>query len=176
MQSIYLAGGCFWCTEAVFLKVKGVKKIIPGYIGGSTINPTYSEICSGKTGHAEAIKCDFDENKVSLAMIFDIFFLTHDPTQLNRQGNDIGSQYRSAIFFNDDKQKEIAKEAIKKAELLWNNIIRTELSNKLNFTSAEKYHHDYYKKNPGSIYCNVLIPPKLDKVKNNYPDFFKNKI
>jgi len=174
MQSIFLAGGCFWCTEAVFLKVRGIKKVTPGYIGGETKNPTYEEICTGTSGHAEAIKCDFDETKVSLELIFKIFFITHDPTQKNRQGNDVGTQYRSAIFYKNLTEKQIAQEAIKNAETLWNNKIQTELSDKLNFTSAEDYHHNYFEKNPDSMYCSILIPPKLIKLKENYPDFFKN--
>ena len=174
MQSIYLAGGCFWCTEAVFLNVKGVKKVTPGYIGGQTKYPTYEDICTGTSGHAEAIKCDFDETKISLELIFKIFFITHDPTQKNRQGNDVGTQYRSAIFYKNLTEKEMAQKAIKNAEKLWNNIIQTELANKLNFTTAEKYHHNYFQKNPNSIYCSILIPPKLKKLKESYPSIFKN--
>tara|TARA_E500000178_G_C16990341_1_gene740460 strand:+ start:277 stop:801 length:525 start_codon:yes stop_codon:yes gene_type:complete len=172
MQSIYLAGGCFWCTEAVFLKVRGVEQVTPGYIGGFTNKPSYSDICSGNTGHAEAIKCDYYKDKVSLDLILDIFFLTHDPTQLNRQGNDIGTQYRSSIFIKDKAEEKIAKLAIERAKAVWNGEIQTELSNKLNFTSAEKYHHNYYENNPGSMYCNILIPPKIKKLKDNYPDLF----
>ena len=174
MQSIYLAGGCFWCTEAVFLSLKGLEKVTPGYIGGSTINPTYNEICEGKSGHAEAIKCEYDNDKLSTELILDIFFLTHDPTQLNRQGNDLGTQYRSAIFITNKEQELMAKKALKKAEIFWANKVQTEISNKLNFTAAEEYHHNYYAKNPASIYCNALIPPKLKKFKKAYPKFFKD--
>ena len=174
MQSIFLAGGCFWCTEAVFLKVKGVKQVTPGYIGGDTENPTYEDICTGTSGHAEAIKCDFEETKISLEFIFKIFFITHDPTQKNRQGNDVGTQYRSAIFYKNLKEKKIAQEAIKSAYKLWKNTIQTELSDKLNFTTAENYHHKYFEKNPNSMYCSTLIPPKLKKLKESYPDIFKN--
>ena len=174
MQSIYLAGGCFWCIEAIFLKLKGVNKIIPGYIGGVTQNPTYEEICKGMSGHAEAIQCEFDDKKISLELILEVFFISHDPTQKNRQGNDVGTQYRSAIFYKSLKEKQMAQEAIKNAELLWNNTIQTELSDKLNFTSAENYHHNYFEKNPDSMYCSILIPPKLIKLKENYPDIFKH--
>ena len=174
MQSIYLAGGCFWCIEAIFLKLKGVNKIIPGYIGGVTQNPTYEEICKGISGHAEAIQCEFDDKKISLELILEVFFISHDPTQKNRQGNDVGTQYRSAIFYKSLKEKQMAQEAIKNAELLWNNTIQTELSDKLNFTSAENYHHNYFEKNPDSMYCSILIPPKLIKLKENYPDIFKH--
>ena len=173
MQSIFLAGGCFWCTEAVFLNVKGVKKVTPGYIGGNTKNPNYEDICTGTSGHAEAIKCDFDETKISLELIFKIFFITHDPTQKNRQGNDVGTQYRSAIFYKNLAEKEMAQKAIKNAQILWNNKIQTKLSNKLNFTTAENYHHNYFEKNPNSMYCSTLIPPKLRKLKESYPGLFK---
>ena len=174
MQSIYLAGGCFWCTEAVFLKLKGVQNIIPGYIGGATKNPTYDEICKGMSGHAEAIKCVFDDKIVSLELILEIFFLSHDPTQKNRQGNDVGTQYRSAIFYTNLEQKKKAQEAIKKAEGIYQNKIQTELSDKLNFFVAEEYHHNYFSKNPSSIYCNALIPPKLKKLQKNYSNIFKS--
>ena len=173
MQSIYLAGGCFWCTEAVFLSIIGINKVIPGYIGGNTLNPNYKEVCEGTTGHAEAIYCEYDEEIILLEKILDIFFLTHNPTQLNRQGNDIGTQYRSAIFVSNFEQKKIVLDAIKKAELDWNDKILTELSEKKNFYPAEKYHHNYYKNNPGSMYCNALIPPKLKKLKEKFPDLFK---
>ena len=173
MQSIYLAAGCFWCSESVFLKVKGVKEVIPGYIGGSTKNPTYEEICKGTTGHAEAIECKFSPNIVSLETILDIFFLIHDPTQFNRQGNDIGTQYRSAIFYSDEKYLEIIKSSLNKAQANFEKKIVTELSNKTNFTKAEEYHHNYFNKNPGSYYCNALIPDKIKKFKKNYPEFFK---
>ena len=174
MQSIYLAGGCFWCVEAVYLRLKGVKKVVPGYIGGSTINPTYEEICKVMSGHAEVVKCDFDEKKITLELILEIFFIVHDPTQKNRQGNDIGTQYRSAIFYTNLQQKEIAHEFIKKAEKKYKNKIQTELSDKLNFFIAEEYHHNYYSKNPNSVYCNALIPPKLKKLQINFPSIFKS--
>ena len=174
MQSIYLAGGCFWCIEAIFLKLKGVQSITPGYIGGVSKNPTYEQICEGTSGHAEAIKCDFDDKIISLELILEIFFLAHDPTQKNRQGNDIGTQYRSAIFYTNVEQKKKAEEAIKRAEKICKNIIQTELSSKLNFFLAEQYHHNYFSKNPSSIYCNALIPPKLKKLQKAYSDIFKS--
>ena len=174
MQSIYLAGGCFWCIEAIFLKLKGIRSITPGYIGGVSKNPTYEEICKGTSGHAEAIKCDFDNNIISLELILEIFFVAHDPTQKNRQGNDIGTQYRSAIFYTNIEQKKKAEEAIKKAEKIYQNTIQTELSDKLNFFEAEEYHHNYFLKNPNSIYCNALIPPKLKRLKTKYSNIFKN--
>ena len=173
MQSIYLGGGCFWCVEAVYLKLKGIRNIVPGYMGGTSKNPTYEEICKGMSGHAEVIKCDFDDKKVSLDFILEIFFIAHDPTQINRQGNDIGTQYRSAIFYTNLDQKKKAQEAIKKAEKYYQNKIQTELSDKINFFVAEEYHHNYYSKNPSSTYCNILIPPKLKKLQKIYPNNFK---
>ncbi len=174
MQSIYLAGGCFWCIEAIFLKLKGVNKIIPGYIGGVTKNPTYEEICRGMSGHAEAIQCEFNDKKISLELILEVFFISHDPTQKNRQGNDIGTQYRSAIFYTNLVQKKKAQEAIKKAEKIYQNKIQTELSDKHNFFAAEEYHHNYFSKNPSSVYCNALIPGKIQKLKKIYTDIFKS--
>ena len=173
MQSIYLAGGCFWCIEAIFLKLKGIQNIIPGYIGGASKSPSYEEICKGMSGHAEAIKCDFDDKIVPLELILEIFFLAHDPTQKNRQGNDIGTQYRSAIFYKNVDQKKIAQNAINKAEKIYQNTIQTELSGKLNFFVAEEYHHNYFLKNPNSIYCNALIPPKLKTLQTKYSNIFK---
>ena len=173
MQSIYLAGGCFWCVEAVYLSIKGVLSVTPGYMGGNTKNPSYQDICSGQTGHAEVIKCDYYNEKISLEKIINIFFIIHDPTQLNRQGNDVGTQYRSAIFFEEKGQLEVIKLALKRAEKVWNKKIKTEISIKKDFYPAEEYHHDYYKKNPGSIYCNTLMPPKLDKLKDLFPELFK---
>ncbi|MEC8100241.1 MAG: peptide-methionine (S)-S-oxide reductase MsrA [Pseudomonadota bacterium] len=174
MQSIYLAGGCFWCVEAIYINLRGVQNITPGYIGGFSKNPTYEEICKGTTGHAEAIKCDFDDKVITLELILEIFFVTHDPTQKNRQGNDIGTQYRSAIFYTNLEQQKKAEEAIKKAEKIYQSPIQTELSDKLNFFVAEKYHHNYFFKNPNSIYCNALIPPKLKKLEEKYSNIFKN--
>ena len=173
MQSIYLAGGCFWCIEAIFLKLKGIHKIVPGYIGGDTKNPTYEEVCKGISGHAEAIRCDFDDKKTSLELILEIFFIAHDPTQKDRQGNDIGTQYRSAIFYTNLEQKKKAQEAIKKAKKIYKDNIQTELSGKQNFFVAEKYHHNYFSKNPNSPYCNALIPPKLKKLETIYSNIFK---
>ena len=176
MQSIYLAGGCFWCIESVYLSVKGVLTIKPGYMGGTTDNPTYAEICKGSTGHAEVIKCDYSEKQISLEKILDIFFLIHDPTQLNRQGHDIGTQYRSAIFLNKLTQMKTAEFCLAKAKSSYKEKIYTELSIKSVFYPAEEYHQDYYKKNPNSGYCNILIPPKLEKLKELFAENFKEYI
>ena len=174
MTSIYLAGGCFWCIESAFLLVKGIEKVTPGYLGGNTKNPNYSQVCTGETGHAEAIKLNYFEDKISLKNILDIFFLIHDPTQLNRQGNDIGSQYRSATFVEKKEQLKVCKIAISNLKIKLKENIYTELLECKTFYPAEEYHHDYYNKNPNSAYCNISIPPKLDKLKLFFPHFIKS--
>ena len=176
MQSIYLAGGCFWCTEAVYLSVKGIISVKPGYMGGTTDNPTYEEICKGDTGHAEVIKCEYNENNISLEKILNIFFLIHDPTQLNRQGNDVGSQYRSAIFLSNLNQMKTVELSLAKAKMFYKEKIYTEIASNVTFFPAEDYHQDYYKKNRNSGYCNTLIPPKLKKLKEVFSEDFKEYI
>ena len=167
-SKIYLAGGCFWCTEAIFNRVEGVKKVIPGYIGGNLKNPSYKEVCSGKTGHAEAISLEFDKNIISLDKLLLIFFQTHDPTQLNRQGNDFGTQYRSAIFYTDIKQKKITENIIKKlSESIYKNKeIVTKIELAKDFFEAEKEHINYYDLNSNQPYCQVVINPKIQKLKS----------
>mgnify|MGYP001158199563 CR=1 FL=1 len=167
-SKIYLAGGCFWCTEAIFNRVEGVKKVIPGYIGGIVKNPSYKEVCSGRTGHAEAISLEFDKNIISLDKLLLIFFQTHDPTQLNRQGNDFGTQYRSAIFYIDINQKKITENIIKKlSQSIYNNKeIVTKIELAKDFFEAEKEHVNYYDLNPNQPYCQVVINPKIQKLKS----------
>ena len=167
-SKIYLAGGCFWCTEAIFNRVEGVKKVIPGYIGGNVKNPSYKEVCSGRTGHAEAIYLEFDKNNISLDKLLLIFFQTHDPTQLNRQGNDFGTQYRSAIFYTDIKQKKITENIIKKlSESIYKNKeIVTKIELAKDFFEAEKEHINYYDLNSNQPYCQVVINPKIQKLKS----------
>ena len=167
-SKIYLAGGCFWCTEAIFNRVEGVKKVIPGYIGGNLKNPSYKEVCSGKTGHAEAISIEFDKNIISLDKLLLIFFQTHDPTQLNRQGNDFGTQYRSAIFYTDLKQKKIIENIIKKLSqsIYKNKEIVTKIELAKDFFEAEKEHFNYYDLNSNQPYCQVVINPKIQKLKS----------
>ena len=176
MQSIYLAGGCFWCTEAIFNQVKGINKIIPGYIGGKTPNPTYNMICNGNTGHAEAIECNFDEKIISLDDILEIFFSTHDPTTINRQGNDVGTQYRSSIFTNDKKEIEIIKKFIVTLDQkkVFKSKIVTTIENKLNFFKAEEYHQNYYELNKEAPYCSIVIAPKVKKLLKSGSKFVKN--
>lgn len=167
---ITLAGGCFWCTEAVFSIVKGVEKIEPGYTGGSITNPTYEQVSSGTTGHAEAVQLTFDTNVISLEEILEIFFATHDPTSLNRQGADVGTQYRSAIFYQNNQQKNVAKKVIAKLnkQEIWDLPIVTTLEPLKTFYFAESYHKDYYKKHPKQAYCQAVISPKIAKLQKRY--------
>lgn len=164
-----VGGGCFWCTESVFLAVRGVKAVTSGYAGGARPNPTYEQICSGATGHAEVIAIDFDPTQIPFERILDIFFATHDPTTLNRQGNDMGTQYRSVIFYLDDAQKQ---KALAKIEQLKTEGIKavTEVSPAPEFYKAEIYHQNYYAKNPDQGYCSFMIPPKLSKLKQYFAD------
>ena len=164
-----LGGGCFWCVEAVFERVKGVISVKPGYAGGKTFNPTYKEICTGKTGHAEVAQIIFDPNIIDFESILDIFWSSHDPTTLNRQGNDIGTQYRSVIFYHNDSQKKIAQKSKNKTNksLLWPNPIVTEITAIHNYSDAEDYHNNYYQNNKNQPYCVYVIKPKLDKLIKN---------
>ncbi|WP_164118198.1 peptide-methionine (S)-S-oxide reductase MsrA [Sphingorhabdus sp. Alg239-R122] len=174
-QTAILAGGCFWCTEAVFNDVIGVTKVESGYIGGATENPTYKQVCSGTTGHAEAIRVTYDSNQVSYGNLLDIFFATHDPTQLNRQGNDVGTQYRSAIFPLDDAQETKAKAAIERAASDWPAPIVTTIEHADNWYDAEDYHQEYWEgdgqRNP---YCLAIIPPKLQKLRKSFGNKVKS--
>ena len=175
LQQATLGGGCFWCTEAVFQEVEGVEKVISGYSGGNVPgHPTYREICSGLTGHAEVIQITFDANTISFADILVVFMTTHDPTTLNRQGADRGTQYRSVVFYHDDEQKEIAEEVIKQLNPYYENAIVTELSPLDTFYEAEKEHQDYYKNNKEQGYCSFVITPKLAKLRALHADKLKS--
>ncbi|NRT15617.1 peptide-methionine (S)-S-oxide reductase [Flavobacterium sp. 28A] len=169
-------GGCFWCTEAVFLELKGVDKVVPGYIGGQVENPTYAAICTGTTGHAEAIKITFDKSQISYGELLQIFFATHDPTTLNRQGNDIGTQYRSEIFYLNTGQKEIALDYINllTTEAVFDNPIVTKISEAPHFYEAEDYHNNYYNQNKSQGYCSYVITPKIEKLKKYFQDKLKD--
>ena len=160
------AGGCFWCTEAVYQRIKGVEKVVSGYIGGTTLNPTYQQICTGTTGHAEAIQVSFDPEVVSFDQLLDVFWIAHDPTTLNRQGADVGTQYRSAIFYVDDAQKEAAEKSMAAANEadLYDAPIVTEISKASVFYPAEKYHQNYFNDNQRQGYCQIVIWPKLKKL------------
>ena len=161
MQTAYLAGGCFWCVEAILQRIKGVKGLTNGYCNGSTENPTYEDICSGQTGHAEVVKIEFDESEISFSDLLEVFFLTHDPTSLNRQGSDVGIQYRSAVFFINPEQRDLAKTTI---ESIPNAV--TEISPLDVFYAAENYHQNYYNNNPNQQYCRLVILPKIEKYFN----------
>lgn len=169
------AGGCFWCTEAVFLELNGVNKVVSGYIGGKTVNPTYKEICNGDTGHAEAIQITFDPNVISFGELLEIFFATHDPTTLNRQGNDVGTQYRSEIFYNSEVQKQLSEEYIDllTKENTFGKPIVTTISPESKFYEAEDYHQNYYNQNKEQGYCSYIITPKMEKLKKVYKDKLK---
>jgi peptide-methionine (S)-S-oxide reductase len=176
MEVATFAGGCFWCTEAVFLELNGVKKVVSGYIGGETINPTYAAICNGDTGHAEAIQITFDPNKITFGELLEIFFATHDPTTLNRQGNDIGTQYRSEIFYNNENQKDLAEAYIDlmTRENTFEKPIVTVVSPAKLFYEAEDYHQNYYNQNKLQGYCSYIITPKVEKLKKIFKDKLKN--
>ena len=165
METLVLGGGCFWCTEAIFQRVKGVSTVVSGYSGGKYPNPTYREICEGTSGHAEVIQISFDEQQISVEDLLLIFFHTHDPTSLNRHGNDIGTQYRSVIFYADETQRLAAENVIKQLEndRVFDSPIVTELSPLKTFYPAEAYHQDYYNQNSYQPYCSMLIAPKLNK-------------
>ena len=176
MEVATFAGGCFWCTEAVFLELNGVKTVVSGYIGGETINPTYADICNGDTGHAEAIQITFDASKISFGELLEIFFATHDPTTLNRQGNDIGTQYRSEIFYNNENQKDLAEAyiALMARENTFGKPIVTVVSPATLFYEAEDYHQNYYNQNKLQGYCSYVITPKVEKLKKIFKDKLKN--
>ena len=159
-----LAGGCFWCTEAVYAELKGVKAVTSGYIGGAVPNPTYKDVCTGQTGHAEAIEIDYDPAVVSFEKLLEVFFATHDPTTLNRQGADVGTQYRSAVFYHSDEQKAETLAAIKKFQPSFASPIVTEVAPASRFWPAEAYHQDYFRRNPNQGYCRMVIAPKLKKL------------
>jgi peptide-methionine (S)-S-oxide reductase len=167
--------GCFWCSEAIFEGLKGVHSAVPGYSGGNVPNPTYQAVCSGKTGHAEVCQITFDPQIISYDKLLEIFWKTHDPTTLNQQGNDIGTQYRSVIFYHDEEQKSKAehyKEALNKSGS-WNKPVITEISSLTKFYEAEEYHHHYFERNPNQGYCSFVIAPKVEKFRKVFKDKLK---
>ena len=169
------AGGCFWCTEAVFTRINGVDNVVSGYTGGFIKNPAYREVCNGTTGHAEGIMITFDSNKVSYTDLLEVFFATHNPTTLNRQGNDVGTQYRSAIFYVDKEQQEIAQAYIEllEKEGVFEDSIVTKIVKFEVFYEAENNHKDYYNNNKEQPYCQIMIAPKLKKLQAHYPEKLK---
>jgi len=165
-----LGGGCFWCLEAVYLDLKGVERVVSGYAGGHVANPTYEAVCSGATGHAEVVQLTYDPAVISFRQILEVFFTIHDPTTLNRQGADVGTQYRSAIFTHDAEQKQIAEEVIAaiEAEGIWRNPIVTEVAPLERFHPAEAYHQNYFARNPYQPYCQVVVAPKVAKFRKKF--------
>jgi peptide-methionine (S)-S-oxide reductase len=169
-EVVTLAGGCFWCTEAVFSIVRGVEKVEPGYAGGSVPNPTYEQVSNGTTGHAEVAQITFDSDVISFREILEIFFATHDPTTVNRQGPDVGTQYRSVIFYSNEEQKAVAEEVVAELskEKKWNSPIVTRVEPLKAFYKAEAYHKDYFKLHPRQPYCQAVIAPKIDKLQKYF--------
>ena len=166
-----LAGGCFWCLEAVFRRVKGVERVTSGYTGGGVSNPSYREVCAGNTGHAEAVRIEFDPEVITFQEILDVFWHIHDPTTLNRQGADVGTQYRSAIFYHDESQRAAAEQSLRRAEAtrLWPDPIVTEITPAGTFYPAEEYHQEYYLQNAGQPYCRIVIEPKIRALLEEFP-------
>ena len=173
MKRAIFAGGCFWCTEAIFIKLDGVIKVTSGYIGGEIEYPSYQQICEGNTGHVEAVEIIFNDKIINYKSLLKVFFDTHDPTQFDGQGNDIGSQYLSRIYFVDEDQKELAKEYIEDIAKNYDSPIVTKLYSEKAFYEAEQYHQNYYNENPEQPYCQIVIKPKLNKFNNELKNFLK---
>lgn len=171
MQTFVLGGGCFWCLDAIYQKTRGVTNVVSGYSGGHDRSPSYETVCSGTTGHAEVVEVTFDETIVPSDVILDMFFTAHDPTSLNRQGYDVGTQYRSVMFYADDAQKRLFKEAIDRNQQAWDAPIVTELTPLPQFHPAEEIHNDFYGKRPEVGYCQVIINPKLAKARKHYKEW-----
>ncbi len=171
MQKFVLAGGCFWCLDAVYRTLDGVTDVVSGYTGGVTRDPDYDSVCTGMTGHAEAVEVVFDETVIPVEVILDVFFTLHDPRQLNRQGNDVGSQYRSAMFYADDSQKDAFAQAIARASEYWEGGLVTTLEPLGTFYRAEEYHQDFFAKNPGQGYCMAVAVPKVNKVRKSFAEY-----
>uniref|UniRef100_UPI003216FD38 peptide-methionine (S)-S-oxide reductase MsrA n=1 Tax=uncultured Draconibacterium sp. TaxID=1573823 RepID=UPI003216FD38 len=175
LEKATLGGGCFWCTEAVYLELKGVIDVKPGYSGGHVKNPDYKEVCTGTTGHAEVVQITFDPDVVSFSKILEVFFMTHDPTSLNRQGNDVGPQYRSAVFYHSEKQKETAETVIDlfEKEKVYDKTIVTEVTKFDKFYVAEDYHINYFARNKTQGYCQFVVAPKIEKFRKIFKDDLK---
>ncbi len=176
MEKVAFGGGCFWCTEAVFKALKGVTKVVPGYSGGTVPHPTYLQVCTGNTGHAEVSYVEYDPNQISFKDLLTVFFGSHDSTTVNKQGNDVGTHYRSVIFYSTEKQKSEAEEFIARINASNPNGLEvvTELVPLGEFYEAENYHHDYFEKNPTQAYCQVIINPKLEKVQKEFAQLLKD--
>jgi peptide-methionine (S)-S-oxide reductase len=173
MTTYVLAGGCFWCLDAVYRRLKGVESVVSGYTGGDLPYPTYDQVSLGSTGHAEAVQITFNASVIPEETILDLFFLIHDPTTLNRQGNDVGTQYRSAMFYSDDEQQQAFEDACERAKAHWGDSIVTEITPLDVFYPAEEYHQDYFNKNPAAGYCSIIIEPKISKARAAFKQWFK---
>lgn len=171
MTSFVLAGGCFWCLDAVYRDLRGVTDVVSGYCGGAVDQPSYEAVCSGLTGHAEVVRVEFDEDVIPAEVILDVFFTLHDPRQLNRQGNDVGTQYRSAMFYVDDVQKSLFESSIQRAGELWGGGVVTTLEPLTTFYDAEDYHQNFFAKNPGQGYCLAVAVPKVVKVRKSFSQY-----
>lgn len=172
-----LGGGCFWCLEAVFEQLRGVEKVVSGYSGGTVVNPSYQQVSTGTTGHAEVVQVTFDPQMITFKEILEVFFTIHDPTTLNRQGADVGPQYRSAIFYHSEEQKAVAEQVIQELEVaeVWDAPIVTEVTPTAVFYRAEDYHQEYFRRNPGQAYCQVVIAPKVAKFRRRYMEKLRAK-
>lgn len=177
LQSATLAGGCFWCLEAVYDDVRGVSSVESGYSNGHVVNPSYQDVCSGTTGHAEVVRIHFDPSVISYRDLLNMFFTIHDPTTLNRQGMDVGTQYRSAIFYHSVEQKTIAEQTIRElnAQRLWSSPIVTEVTAVNNYFPAEQYHQEYFVRNPSQAYCQAVVAPKVAKFRKHYLQMLKKQ-
>jgi len=173
MKSFVLAGGCFWCLDSAYMQFRGVSDVVCGYMGGNVDNPSYEAVCTGATNHAEVAEVFFDENEISSEIILDIFFTLHDPRQLNRQGNDIGTQYRSEMFYRSESEKLEFEAALERAKDIWEGEIVTAITPAETFWAAEEYHQDFFAKNPGQGYCTAVVAPKMAKVRQAFKQFAK---
>ncbi|NRD27454.1 peptide-methionine (S)-S-oxide reductase MsrA [Frigoribacterium sp. VKM Ac-2836] len=171
MTTFVLAGGCFWCLDAVYRTLDGVTEVVSGYTGGDTVDPSYDDVCSGRTGHAEAVAVTFDPEKIPSDVVLDVFFTLHDPRQLNRQGADVGTQYRSAMFFADDEQKVLFQAARDRASEAWDGGVVTTIEPLPTWYDAEQYHQDFFAKNPGQGYCTAVALPKVNTIRKSYAKY-----
>lgn len=174
MHTFVLAGGCFWCLDAVYRTLNGVSEVVSGYVGGTVPNPSYEAVCTGETGHAEVVAVTFDSEIIPADVILDVFFTLHDPRQLNRQGNDVGTQYRSAMFYEDDLQKSLFESAIERANEMWGGGVVTQLEPLRDFYAAEEYHQNFFAKNPGQGYCLAVAVPKVNKVRASFASYIRD--
>ncbi len=175
METFVVAGGCFWCLDAVYRVLRGVHDVVSGYAGGTVPHPSYEQVCTGTTGHAEVVAVKFDPDVIPREVILDVFFTLHDPTQLNRQGNDVGTQYRSAMFYVDDAQRELFEAARDRAASWWPAPIVTEIVPLAAFYPAEDYHQDFFAKNPGQGYCMAVALPKVNKIRASYSKYLRQE-